>query len=195
MTKRPIAALLMTAMSAPLWGQQSLSKGSFLLSSDQVARTLSKSGTQVERQQVSLLANVVAVEPDPPLDVLTVAPLGIRSPAKGTEAQSLVKMACHESGKCLPFYAIVTWPAGPAEGSSGTSVAAVQPRLMPNLPIMMRAGTHATLLMDDERSHIQIAVVSLENGVVGHRIRVASPDHKQIYIGEVVSASLLKRSY
>jgi len=50
-------------------------------------------------------------------------------------------------------------------------------------------------VMDDGRSHIQVAVISLENGIAGHRIRVASPDHKQIYVAEVVGANLLKRSY
>jgi flagella basal body P-ring formation protein FlgA len=59
----------------------------------------------------------------------------------------------------------------------------------------MRAGAHATLMMDDNRSHIQVTVISLENGVVGHRIRVASPDHKQVYVAEVVSSSLLKGSF
>jgi flagella basal body P-ring formation protein FlgA len=59
----------------------------------------------------------------------------------------------------------------------------------------MRAGAHATLVMDDARSHIQVAVISLENGIAGHRIRVASLDHKQVYVAEVVSANLLKRSF
>ena len=61
--------------------------------------------------------------------------------------------------------------------------------------ITMKAGTHATLMLDDQRSHIQVAVVSLENGIVGHRIHVASPDHKQTYVGEVVNARLLKGSF
>jgi flagella basal body P-ring formation protein FlgA len=49
--------------------------------------------------------------------------------------------------------------------------------------------------MDDDRAHIQIAVISLENGLAGHRIRVASPDHKQVYVAEVVNASLLRKSF
>jgi hypothetical protein len=49
--------------------------------------------------------------------------------------------------------------------------------------------------MDDQRAHIQVAVISLENGMVGHRIRVATPDHKQTYIGEVVNARLLRGSF
>lgn len=65
----------------------------------------------------------------------------------------------------------------------------------PNNQFTMRAGSRATLVMDDQRSHIQVAVISLQNGMAGHRIRVSSPDHKQVYFGEVVSANLLKGSF
>jgi flagella basal body P-ring formation protein FlgA len=67
--------------------------------------------------------------------------------------------------------------------------------LKPNVAITMRAGARATLVMDDDRAHIQIAVISLENGIAGHWIRVASPDHKQVYVAEVVNASLLRKSF
>jgi len=50
-------------------------------------------------------------------------------------------------------------------------------------------------VMDDARSHVQISVISLENGIAGHRIRVTSPDHKQFYVAEVVSANLVRRSF
>jgi flagella basal body P-ring formation protein FlgA len=74
---------------------------------------------------------------------------------------------------------------------SSASPAALKPKVV----ITMRAGAHATLLLDDDRSHIQIAVISLENGIAGHSIRVSTPDHKQVYVAEVVNASLLRKSY
>jgi hypothetical protein len=49
--------------------------------------------------------------------------------------------------------------------------------------------------MDDGRAQIEVAVISLESGTAGHRIHVASPDHKQVYLAEVVSATLLTRSF
>ena len=49
--------------------------------------------------------------------------------------------------------------------------------------------------MDDARAHVELSVVSLENGAAGHKIRVATPDHKQVYLAEVVSANRLKRSF
>jgi flagella basal body P-ring formation protein FlgA len=75
------------------------------------------------------------------------------------------------------------------------TAAARKGALKANTVITMRVGTRAMLVMDDDRSHIQIAVVSLENGITGHKIRVASPDHKQVYIAEVVSGHLLRRSF
>jgi flagella basal body P-ring formation protein FlgA len=59
----------------------------------------------------------------------------------------------------------------------------------------MRVGTHAMLEMDDQRSHVKVSVISLENGNAGDRIRVSSPDRKQVYTAEVIGANLLKRSY
>jgi len=49
--------------------------------------------------------------------------------------------------------------------------------------------------LDDHRSRIRVSVVSLEKGAAGSRIRVASPDHKQVYVAEVVSSSQLKASF
>jgi hypothetical protein len=184
----------MAAMTMPAWGQ-SPPQGHFALTAAQIAHTLSDKGVQVEARQVSLLANVVAAEPQPPLDVLSVQPLSDRWSGQHSEPRSLFKLACHLPGTCLPFYAIVSCPSGTggeAKIAPGTAINAV---LKQNAAITIRAGTHAMLVMDDDRAHIQVAVVTLENGVVGHRIRVASPDHKQFYIGEVVSASLLRRSF
>jgi hypothetical protein len=107
-------------------------------------------------------------------------------------------MACHLKSACLPFYAIVKWP----EGSTGratnpfsTFAASGSTASKPQGAVTIRAGAHATLVMDDGRSHIRVAVVSLECGAAGQKIRVASPDHKQIYEAEVVSANLLKGSF
>jgi flagella basal body P-ring formation protein FlgA len=67
--------------------------------------------------------------------------------------------------------------------------------LKQNGAFTIRSGAHATLVMDEERAHIEVAVISLENGMAGQKIRVASPNHKQVYVAEVVSANLLKRSF
>jgi hypothetical protein len=152
-------------------------------------------------KHVSLLANVVATEPNPLLDVLSVNPLSDLGTGVRAEARSSVKMACHLPDQCLPFYVLVTWvreadgDMAKATGASTPAASARSGAFGPIEAITMRAGTHATLVMDDHRAHIQVAVISLENGMAGHKIHVTSPDHKQIYVGEVVSANLLKRSF
>jgi hypothetical protein len=170
----------------------------FPLTAHQVAQALSANGIQTVDEQVVLLAQVVATEPAPVLDVLSVAPLGSRSPDKHSELHSLVKLGCHLPGTCLPFYSIVRKPATPVDSTPvalGVSAVTSNTALKPNTTIVIRAGAHATLVMDDARSHVQISVISLENGIAGHRIHVASPDHKQLYVAEVVSANLVRRSF
>jgi hypothetical protein len=203
MTARWIPICFMAAMGVAGWGQ-SQPQEHFALTARQVARALSERGIQTADEQVSLLARVVATKPNPILDILSVATLG-----EGQfRERSRVKLACRLPGDCIPFYVIVSWPesaVGPATLASSTSpivrnaVSHASPVvsnvLLNASDITMRVGAHATLVMDDHRSHIQVAVISLENGMAGHRIRVASPDHKQVYFGEVVNASLLKGSF
>ena len=112
--------------------------------------------------------------------------LGGRSSDKRSGPHSLVKLACHLPGRCLPFYAIVGCRYGVAAGEQPEHPSAAD-ALRPEAVFTIRAGVHATMVMDDDRAHIQVAVICLENGIAGHRIRVASPDHKQIYVAEVVS--------
>ncbi len=192
MTARWIPFLLMAATSG---AQQtpSASQNHFPLTPAQVALAVSSSGLPTAPERVSLLTRVVATEPEPALDVLSVETLG-----KGSLHQAgdrwRVKLACHIARKCLPFYALVSSPTSTAQAAKP------MPALTSTVwnaqsEITMKVGTHATLVLDDQRSHIQVAVVSLENGIVGHRIHVASPDHKQTYIGEVVNARLLKGSF
>jgi len=192
MKARWIPFFLMAAMGVPARGQ-SQSHDRFALTASQVALAISLSGMQTTPEHVSLLTRVVATEPAPVLDVLSVETLGKGFLTENSGVRLRVKLACRIPGKCLPFYAIVSsipstaWPT-----SIGSNVPASSNA---NNEVTMKAGTHATLLMDDQRSHIQIAVISLENGMVGHRIHVASPDHKQTYVGEVVNARLLRGSF
>lgn len=196
MAVRWMSVLFIVATSMLSWGQ-SQPQQHFALTMQQVAQTLSASGMQTSDQQVFLLAKVVATEPNPALDILSVEPFGDRSTEQRAETRFRVKMACHLRGRCLPFYAIVRWPEATVEhaaSSSNASRPSGNIALKQNGTFTIRSGAHAMLVMDDDRAHIQVVVVSLENGKVGQKIRVASPDHKQIYVAEVVSANLLKRS-
>jgi hypothetical protein len=192
MKARWIPFLLMAAMGVPARGQPQ-SQDRFALTASQVALAISLSGRQTTPEHVSLLTRVVATEPAPVLDVLSIETLGKGLSTESSGVRLRVKLACRIPGKCLPFYVTVSSvpsPAGP------TNIVSNGPAFSnANSEVTMKAGAHATLLMDDERSHIQIAVISLENGMVGHRIHVASPDHKQTYVGEVLNARLLRGSF
>lgn len=197
MRARWLPILLTAAMSMPGRGQSQL-QNRFALTTGQVARALSGGGMPTVDRQVSMLARVVATEPDPALDILSVEALGKAQAAGHTPLRSRVELACHVAGKCLPFFVIVSWsepPPGPATATSTGSSLTRNLMFNPRSQVTMRAGTRATLMMDDHRSHIQVAVISLENGMAGQSIRVSSMDHKQVYFGEVVSPSLLKGSF
>jgi hypothetical protein len=190
-----IPLLLMNGLCGPGWGQSG-PPPHFALTASQIARVLSERGVPTDDKQVSLPAAVVAAQPDPTLEVMAIEKLGSAESGEHQPIRYRVKMACRIAEKCLPFYAIVTWP----EGTAWTSIIASSPTsatgtLPSNPEVLMPAGAHATLVMDDQRSHIQVSVISLENGIVGHKIRVASLDHKQFYVGEVVSSTLLKGSF
>ena len=191
MRARWLSLWLMAAAGMPGWGQSQL-RERFALTAGQVAQALSVRGIPATGEQVTLLARVVATKPHPELDILSVEPSSQGQLSPHSPARSRVKLACHLPGECLPFYAIVSSSESTVRPAANTSDPST---LNSKSEIVMRAGTHATLMMDDDRSHIQVAVISLENGMAGHRIRVSSPDHKQVYFGEVVSASLLKGSF
>jgi hypothetical protein len=195
MTTKFITALVIAAMSATGWVHSiAQAQVRFPLTEHQVAQALTSNGIETADRQVTLLAKVVAAEPSPMLEVLSVEQLPSQSPDKQRESRSLIKLGCRSVATCLPFYSIVN-RLDSAPVSRSISPASGTPALKQNAAIVMRAGTHATLVMNDARAHVEIAVVSLENGIAGHKIRVASPDRKRVYVAEVVSANLLKRSF
>jgi len=195
MTAKYLAIVLVVAAGLP-FGAQGQSQQRFAVSGVEIAQALSDQGIRISDDQVSLLARVVATDAHPQLDILSVAPFGVLSNTKHSEAQSLVKLGCRRPGACLPFYVFVKEEkGGSVSGPAGTPLASPKLRAGKNAAITIRSGTHAVLLMDDSRSHVQMAVISLEDGSAGDRIRVASPDRKQILTAEVIGANLLKRSY
>jgi hypothetical protein len=195
MRTRWIPILLMAATTVPQRAQ-SESPDHFVLTAPQVAQALSIDGLPAAGEQVSLLTKVVATDPSPLLDILSTESLANSVQAGHATARVRVKLACHVPGTCLPFYAIVSRPqstAGLITIGPGASPATAGSK--PKNDITMPAGTHALLVMDDQRSHIQVVVVSLESGKTGSRIRVASPDGKRTYVGEVVGPTLLRGSF
>ena len=156
-----------------------------------IALTLSTAETAITPEQVKLPAALTAASPSPDLVISSVERMGDRA--------SRVKLSCRVQGQCLPFFATVNWTdTASAENAIGhLQTAAHGPQasqLSADRPLL-RAGAHATLVIDSNRIHIRVPVVCLENGAVGHTVRVAGlDDRKQIYRAEVLSADSLKGS-
>lgn len=194
MTMQWVAVLAIAGAAAAAAAQSSSAprqQDHYAIGVSHVAQALSKRGVPIADNQVSLLANVTATSPQPALDVLSVEPFGDRA-----QGRTLVKLVCHEPRMCLPFYAVVSAAgvSGPGSAQTVGSPSAPLMALKPDAAIVIHAGARAMLIMDDERMHIRMVVVALENGVAGRTIRVASPDHKQFYQAQVIGANLLRRT-
>lgn len=155
---------------------------------EQVATALSRFGTQIAPEQVTMLADVVASTNAPRLTVRSIESWG--------NGRMTARLECESSDQCLPFFvslnmnpdsaaqavAAVAQSASPATGSSASS-----PK-----HLIVRSGTPATLLLDSERVHIRISVICLESGALGQTIRVTDRDRKMVFRAQVVDDGLLK---
>jgi hypothetical protein len=186
MSARASLLFLIAAGIAPALAQ---SPDRLPITADQVVRALAGSGIAATAANVSLPPRVVAAVPDPVLNVISIELPAQRPPADHSSAYARVRLACALPTQCLPFYALVSW------SRATRLVPSANVTVIAKKSFTMRAGAQATLILDDQRSHIQLAVVSLENGMAGQRIRVASPDRKQFYLGEVINANLLRGTF
>lgn len=155
--------------------------------------------------QLRLAAPVTATVAEPLLKIDFVS--------LGTGHEAMLRMACRVHTECLPFFASAAWPTdapmpdllakSASRNGSGFSGHTPEPRtkVFPDplagsssapVPPAIRAGGPATLLLEGGRIHIQIHVISAQNGRVGDTVRVTTPDRKQVYVAEVLTPELLK---
>jgi hypothetical protein len=197
MTKRFIAWLVIGVALTQEAAQAGV-KRSFILSEQQVDQVIEENfiarGRNLIGVHVLLPANIFTAIPYPVVDVSSVDSLPEIKGDGGGETRFAVRMVCRQMGTCLPFYAIVSWPVG-KRGQELQPPAHAEPATYSQNNVMMRIGTYAKLLLDDGSMHIQIAVICLENGAAGKRIRVTTPDHRQAYVAQVISADLLRGSF
>ena len=168
----------------------------------------------VEGVQVKLCAPMTASSPNPMLDIQTMTLVG--------QHGAQLRVACRTRGECLPFYVSVTWPegadavhvpAGLAHQGARTRAEVPSPPSGARLPSQelqafgpspdedrtvnpkVRAGSPATLVIEDRKVHIRLRVVYLEGGATGDKVRVATLDRKQAFKAEIVTPGLLKGSF
>ena len=180
----------------------------FPVKPEQVVLAMQGRNWPMDGVQVRLAAPVTATVSEPALD--------IKSVAASYGHETLLRVTCRVSAECLPFFASAVWPAeAPMPGlppkrdkrtgaiqtdhategqppatlelQAGNSTEANVPT-----PPVIRAGSHATLVLDGPRVHIRLPVVVAQTGHVGDTVRVTTPDRKQVYVGEVLTPELLK---
>jgi hypothetical protein len=174
-----LAATVSLAQAAP---------GHYAISTAQIATTMGQFGIEVAPQQVKLLADVTATTESPRLVVRSVRPWG--------NQHLMARLECADSEQCKPFF--VGLESNPDDGARTSDVSATRGagawsgQIESSKNYVVKSGSPAVLQLDNEHVHIRIAVICLENGAPGQRIRVTGKDHRMIFTAQVVDGSLLK---
>ena len=167
----------------------------FSVTSEQVVAAMQGRAWSIEGVRVTLPIAVTAAVADPKLGIETVSRLN--------QHEARLRMVCRVSSACLPFFATAVWPesaesvAPPSDRNAGSGerkTPASAADANENSAGRLRAGASITLLLEGERVHIQMQVVSLQGGATGDKVRVATRDRKQTYIAEIINSTLLKGS-
>jgi hypothetical protein len=145
------------------------------IATEQIAAALSSAGINTTPEQVVLLTNVVATTTAPELKV--------ESAELWSDHRMKVRLSCVKQEECLPFFVAVRGNQ-PQAALPALASSTVTPQTKPNSPAM-RAGAHATLLLEGSHVHIKLPVLCLENGAIGQTIRVSSLDHRLTYVAQV----------
>jgi hypothetical protein len=170
------------ALAAAQLPAEGVPAGVHPITSTMLVSTLAHEGVPSIEGDVSVPAGVVARAAAPNFVVLSIEHVA------GASDRYWVKIGCRDAGDCIPFFASVVSATPLTCGVrqvTGVQVAAAR------APVM-HAGDHARLVIRRERSVIEMSVVALESGSIGQSIRIATPDYKQVFHGEVVSATRLE---
>jgi len=178
-SRNRLLGFVLTFATAVAMGQTGATRT--VMSTQRVAGAMASAGIVVESGQIDLLSGVSTTRADASVQVVSVA-----HQAGGTVK---VKLRCSDNHDCLPFYVLV-------HGIDGVDAT---PKMGGGVPVatasannIIRGGDHAILILETPDSWMRFPVVCLQGGVVGQKIRAASPDRKQFYDAEVVGAGLLK---
>lgn len=153
-----------------------------VVSAQRVADAMASAGLAVSPNQIELLSGVSTARESASLRVVSVT--------HRTGGTVKVELRCHDNYECLPFYVLVHGLDGVKEGHSKTAAVSAAAARSPK--DMIRGGDHAILIVETPDSRMKFPVICLQSGVLGQRIRAASPDRKQLYEAEVVAAGILK---
>jgi hypothetical protein len=157
------------------------------LGSNRVVEALHDAGISARPSEVEFLASVPVTAPDVALRIS-----GWRKLDSGT---FWVRLTCRHTQDCLPFF-ILLHPSDPSIVPSFPVLpeSDIHPAFVKKVrkPLLVRAGSRATLLLQSGPARITTPVLCLDNGALGNRIRVKNPATKQILSAEIVGRGLVQ---
>jgi hypothetical protein len=159
-----------------------------VVTAEQVLSAVAAVRIPVRSAEVEFLAPIVLFDAHPLLKLAHIE--------KSPDDSVVARIACVNSGECLPFFVILHW-SDPQERMAVLGPPRSHPvrlNLDPQVPkpLLVRAGRQATLLMQNGKMRIATPIICLQNGALGEEIRVSSLDHKRVVTAEVVDSGLLK---
>ena len=209
----PLAAYLSTGSISATSAQVQEHRPRFPVTAAQIIGAMQARQLPTQGAEIKIAARITASIEYPQLDIQSVALVSPR--------EIRLRMSCRNHAQCLSFFAVASYPhmvsaemlptklelppetLKPASSDQTAPVPTVdvitkstpqaKDSATPGGPTL-RIGSPAMLQMDGDRVHILIEVICLENGSAGDKIRVTTRDHKQSYVAQIVSPTLLKGS-
>lgn len=176
------ALLLISVMPAAM---SQTDPGRTAIPVQRVADAMASAGMEVNPDQIEFLSGASWTDETAKIRVVSVG--------HGSAGQAKVKLRCQNNQECLPFYVLVD---GIRRADRNSPTARLEPVILPTIPPkVIRAGDHATLILETGDARMSFPVICLQSGVRGQRIRAASPDRKQLYDAEVVASGMLRGNF
>jgi hypothetical protein len=174
------AVLVLAAVMPAAWSQADA--GRTVIPVQRVADAMAFAGIAVNPNQIEFLSGASWTGENAKVRFVSVT--------RGTAGTMKVKLRCQNNHECLPFYVLVEGIDGVDRNGLGAGAA---PTIKASsLPSVIRAGDHATLIVETPDSRMSFPVICLQSGARGQRIRAASPDRRRTYDAEVIAAGMLK---
>jgi len=166
------------------------------ITSTEIASAMESRQLPTKDARISLAAPITALSQHPQLE--------IQSMQLVSAHEIRLRVGCRNRAECLSFFATATYPESVNPGVVETKLE-VPEHTKPAIKAdkqsadvlreaVLRSGSPVLLEMDGERVHILLQVICLESGSAGDRIRVSTRDHKQQYVAEIVTSTLVKGS-
>ena len=186
MTRNKLILMLTSTIFAAMAWPALAAPAHYSITAQQIAAAVIKMGVQITPDQVTLPTDVVAATPAPLLQVHSLEPLDTD--------RFIMRLECENREDCLPFIVSIRidWKATAQLLAISSRLSPLQSAGSRPRPIVIRSGSRAILLLDNEHVHIRIPVICLESGAAGQTIRATDQDHRRNYTAQVVDDGLLK---